>query len=45
LAHLDLHACPSLLSVDGARTKGSIKHLEIEACRFVSKELLVEKHA
>jgi Leucine-rich repeat (LRR) protein len=45
LTHLDLYACPSLLSVDDARAKGSIKHLEIEACRYVSKELLVEKHA
>jgi Leucine-rich repeat (LRR) protein len=44
LAHLDLHACPNLLSVDDARTKSSIKHLEIQACRYVSKELLVEKH-
>lgn len=45
LAHLDLYSCPSLLSVEDARTKGSIKHLEIEACRHVSKQLLVEKHA
>ena len=45
LEHLDLYNCPNLLSIADARAKSSIKHLEVENCRHVSKAKLLEYHA
>jgi Leucine-rich repeat (LRR) protein len=45
LSRLDLYNCPQLLSIDEARSKQSIHHLEIEACRHVSNGKLIEKRS
>jgi hypothetical protein len=45
LSHLDLANCPRLSSIEEARTKQSIRHLEIEGCRHVSRGKLLEKRS
>jgi hypothetical protein len=45
LSHLDLANCQQLFSIEEARAKQSISHLEIEGCRHVSNGKLIEKRS
>lgn len=45
LEKVDLYNCPNLESVDTIRRLPSLRVLEVEACRHISKERLIEKMA